>query len=401
MRYDFRAIDRSGHQIFDSMEAGNEDEVISTLLLRELTPLTVIPVEFRKPHRVTVRYEKIRQSELAAMVRELATMLESGVSVIDAVETLANQSLHANLSVALKNIYHALQQGQPFSEALEASGLKFPAYVTVLAGAGEATGEMAVCLNNAAEQMEFDLKLRSETREALTYPTILIASGVFAIGFIFAFVVPRFSSMLEGRGVDLPLLSIVVLRTGAYMNENWNLVLGALAVVVCTFWFALRSRTVRDQAREIALRLPVIGKWIVAADTARWTSMLSVLIAGRVPILSAVEMASSSVLLIRTRDMLNAVENDIRNGRALSDAVADRKLLGDTALTMLRVGEKAGAMSKMIAYIAKNSTEHHRAMQRRIVALTEPVSIIVIGISLGTIMVGVILAMTSLTEIKF
>jgi general secretion pathway protein F len=107
------------------------------------------------------------------------------------------------------------------------------------------------------------------------------------------------------------------------------------------------------------------------------------------------------VMLSRTQSLLQSINSEIRGGKPLSEAIDDRKLLNPSALTMLRVGEKSGAVTKMMRYIATNSADQHRTIQRRVISLMEPASIIVIGIALGTIMIGVVLAMTSLTEIKF
>ena len=128
--------------------------------------------------------------------------------------------------------------------------------------------------------------------------------------------------------------------------------------------------------------------------------MLSVLVQSKVPILMCIELASASVQLPENSVRLKSVEDDVRRGKRFSSAIEDRHLLEGTSLTMLKVGEKSGQLGAMLSYVARYTADKHRALQRRIVALIEPISILVIGLALGVIMVGVVMAMTSLTEIK-
>ena len=401
MKFTYKAVDAQGFAQNGSIDASDEKQALDILFDRGLTPLSV-QIQAAATRQLTSKQtSKIRFEDLSALIRELATLLQAGVGLVDAFETLSEGTRQLNLIEPLNAIVRALHGGQSLSAALAAAKLPFPHYIYALAKAGEATGQMAPCLKSAAEQMEFDIRLRNETKEAMTYPIILVSSGVLAITFIFAFVVPRFSSLLEGKGVDLPLLSVWVLESGKFVNHYWMQMLVAVAGVVMLLWTLSKDAKTASSLRNFSARLPVIGDWVVAGETARWTSMLSVLLTGRVPMLTAVELAASSVLLEWTKGMLTSVGSDVRVGKSLSDAVGERPLLEPAALTMLRVGEKSGELPLMMFHVAESSAARYRAIQRKVVSLMEPLSILAIGLILGTIMIGVVLAMTSLTEIKF
>ena len=151
---------------------------------------------------------------------------------------------------------------------------------------------------------------------------------------------------------------------------------------------------------EFGARLPGISLWLLGAETARWTATLAVLVRSRVPILLALELASSSVRLPVNPDRLIKVRDDVRLGKNFSSAVEERQLLEGCPLSMVKVGEKTGELASMLGHVAAHAAARHRALQRQMVTLIEPVSILVIGLSIGVIMVGVVLAMTSLTDIK-
>ncbi len=401
MNFSYKAVDAQGFSQQGNLEARDENSVIDTLMSRGLTPLAVTPQVTEKPLPGRLQTGKVRFEDLSSLIRELATLLQAGVGLVDAFETLREGTKQLNLIDPLNAIVRSLHAGQTLSAALASAQLAFPHYIYALAKAGEATGQMAPCLKSAAEQMEFDIRLRNETKEAMTYPVILLLSGVLAITFIFAFVVPRFSTLLEGKGVDLPLLSVWVLQSGNFVNNHWGQMAAAAAGLVALFWTLSKDVKTANGMRAFAVRLPVIGPWVIAGETARWTSMLSVLLTGRVPMLTAVELAASSVVLDATKNMLGLVGTDVRAGKSLSDAVGERPLLEPSALTMLKVGEKSGELPLMMFHVAESSATRLRAIQRRVVTLMEPLSILLIGLVLGTIMIGVVLAMTSLTEIKF
>ena len=128
--------------------------------------------------------------------------------------------------------------------------------------------------------------------------------------------------------------------------------------------------------------------------------MLAVLVQSKVPILMCMDLAALSVLLPENASRLRSVQDDVRRGKRLSSAIEERRLLEGASLTMLKVGEKSGQLGAMLEHVASYTSDKHRALQRSVVALIEPVSILVIGLVLGVIMVGVVMAMTSLTEIK-
>jgi len=272
--------------------------------------------------------------------------------------------------------------------------------VHALARAGEATGDLGNALARSADQLEFEEKMKNEAREALTYPMILVFTGIVAISFIFAFVVPRFAGMFQGRKVDLPLLSQWVLGTGVYVHDHWLGVLFGFAGVAVGAYLLFRSRAARQHIAHISARLPIISGWIAGAETTRWTSMLAVLVQSKVPILMCMDLAALSVLLPENASRLRSVQDDVRRGKRLSSAIEERRLLEGASLTMLKVGEKSGQLGAMLEHVASYTSDKHRALQRSVVALIEPVSILVIGLVLGVIMVGVVMAMTSLTEIK-
>lgn len=398
-RFIYSAVDAAGFAREGSVNASSREEAVGQLIAEKLTPVS-LAADSPDIAGVPRASGKLRQADLVAFVRELATLLAAGVGLTESFSTLHGATANAAMREALASLIFSVQSGETFSVALRNAKLPLPEYVYALSRAGEATGNIGAALLRCADQLEFDARMQAETREALIYPIILILTGIAAIGFIFTFVVPRFAGLMTGRKVDLPWLSTVVLSTGMFVNTHWIAFSLGLVGLVVGGVLVSGMPAARVRLTVLASHLPVLSAWLAGAETARWTSILAVLVQSRVPILLSLDLAAASVRLAENARRLRSMQDEVRLGKTLSQATEERRMLDGTPLSMLKVGEKTGDLAAMLGHIASHAAERHRALQRRLVALIEPVSILVIGLAIGFIMVGVVLAMTSLTEVK-
>jgi general secretion pathway protein F len=348
-----------------------------------------------------LRRRRVGHADLVVLVRELSTLANAGISLADALATLRDANRETPLAAPLARMVNAIHAGEGFSAALERAGLALPEYVHAMVRAGEATGNLGLALNRAADQMQFDAKMRSQTREALVYPSILVITGTLAVLFIFSFVVPRFAGLLKGRIDALPWISAVVLKLGLFFNAYFSQTLVGLALLAVGLMAATRHGGLRVALLNHATRLPIIGAWLHSGETARWTNGLSMLLQSRVGILPALDLAASSVRLRATHARLLKVQAEVNRGRPLSQAIEHQQLLEATSLSMVRVGEQSGELGPMLQHVADYWSEKNQSMQRRVVSLIEPAAILALGVVIGFVMVGVVLAMASLSEVKF
>jgi general secretion pathway protein F len=273
-----------------------------------------------------------------------------------------------------------------------------PEYVGQLARAGELTGELGRALADAAAQMDYELKLRNEMRNAMVYPAVLVGAGTLAVGIMFVFVVPKFASLLK-RADDLPFLAWAVLASGTWLRENFLMAVAGLAAVSMAVTYFARKPEVRARALDWAARLPVVGPWLVESDTARWAKVLAALLGNRVPLLRGLELAQSGLMIPSRRARLGEVARAVRGGSALADALEDHEALTATGYNLVRVGERSGRLPGMLDSLARLYEESGRNRMKRVLILMEPAAILVIGSVIGTIILGVILAITSANDL--
>ncbi len=393
-QFNYEVFDRDGRRLTGQAEAENADE-----LIRRLTGdgHTVVEVREQKNDLQLPLRRRLRAQELTIAFHELATLLQSGVSLGDAILAQSRGSHHPALAAGFASIGRALTQGENFLGALRASELPLPDYVFHLVEAGELSGELAAALRQAVEQMEYDQKVAADFKSALTYPAILVSAGTAAVFFVFVFVVPQFTNLLEA-GSDLPLLAEVVLRTGAWFNENALLVAAAAAVLVAIAVTLFRRPAVRQRFLDGLARLPLLREWLSEADTAKWASVMSAMLASRVELMDALGLAARGVRVSRRRSGLGRAEADVRGGVSLAEALEKQDALTPTGYNLVRVGEQSGQLAQMLRSLATLYEQNSARRMKRFLNLIEPVAILFIGGFLGAIMIGVILAMTSVNE---
>lgn len=390
-RFEYEALNNDGMVLTGNMRADSERDALRLLERRGLTALT-LSVEGGQSRRR--RSGRLRSLDILLPFHELATMLDSGVALAEAVSVQAQSSHHPVMVEAFARMTNGLQRGQAFSDTLATSGIPLPPYFLQLVKAGEMTGQLGQSIAGAVAQMEFEEHMRAELRNALVYPSILICAGAAAVMLMFTFVVPKFSSLLE-KADQLPWLAWAVLAGGTWVNANEWWLMPALLGGVVTVVLALRRESVRDKLYQQLSRWPLLGSWLLESETARWAKMLGTLLASKVALLRALELARDGMRLQQRRVRMSEVARAVRGGATLAQALEDHDALTGTGYNLVRVGERTGQLPAMLQSLARLYEESGRQRMKRMLALIEPVAILLIGSMVGVIIMGVMLAITS------
>ncbi|MCP8464760.1 type II secretion system F family protein [Pseudomonas sp. ZM23] len=394
MRMHYVAIDRSGKQCKGEVNATSRADGLRQL---EAQGLTALRLE-QTTRTVVGRNRRLRAEELNLALYELATLLAAGVSLAEAVEAQERSAQHPRIAAALRSIGEGLRQGQPFPQVLEAAGLPLPRYAYQLVAAGEMTGNLATALRDCVSQMEYERRTRDEIRNALIYPAILVLSGIGAVAMMFVFVVPKFANLLE-HADRLPWLAWAVLSSGVWCKENAVLLL-VMLVIASTLGVSLaKSPRVRSRVLSGLLHVPLLGDWLLQAEIAQWSKVLGTLLGNRVALVDALRLSAEGVRIPTQRELLERVTQDVRGGAALSLALENRQAITATGGNLVRVGEKSGRLADMLDSLAELYEEQGRSRMRKVLALVEPLAILLIGGIFGVIITGVVLAITSANDI--
>lgn len=392
MKFAYELLNADGKLERGAVDAASEAEARRGLQRQGNTVLGIEPAVSRS------RRGRVSGATLQLAFTELSTLLRSGLGIAESVQSIASAHAGDSLADALDTLGRAIAQGKPFAEALRLSGLQLPEYFFQLARAGEMTGRLADSLEEALAQYTYERELAAEMRNALIYPAVLVGVGLLAVGLMFSFVVPRFAGLLKDAE-SLPWLAWAVLSTGQFVNQNLLALLLGLFVVVVGTVRVLRRPGVREAIFERLAELPVVGAWIGESATAGWAALMGALLGQGVPMLDALELANGSVKLVTRRRRLESAARSVKAGLALSKALEEQGALDATAWNLLRTGERAGRLPEMLKALAALSAKSGRERMKRVLLLIEPLAILVIGSGIGVIVLGIVLAITSLTDI--
>ena len=398
--FKFEAIDETGRTVSGQINSDTDKSALRTLISRGLSPLN-IQLNDEKQNKKSWALGSIpKTQDYILSLKQLSLLINSGVPLITAVETLKNQSTHNKLQEAFGLVARDLRSGQTFSEALRSSIPEYPAYVYQLSLAGESIGELGNSLNDASKQMEYEYKIKQEIKNALTYPSILVLAGISAVVFIFIVVVPRFSAMLNNQDQQLPYISKLVLSTGMFLSENTFLVfLVTLILALTTFWMS-KNRQIKDRINEILIKLPILGSWIIESELSKWSSMMGTMIKHGVDLIQALKFAESSVSIKSMKMNISQISKLVRSGNSLSHSMNELNIFSNTALSLVKVGEESGELSQMLGSLSNLYEDSGRQRMKKFLLILEPAAIILIGLVIGGIVTAIMLAITSINQIN-
>ncbi len=393
--FQYEAAGRDGRTVRGIVSADNESAAIRRLSSDGLIVLKIAPAVAA---RSAARNRDLRPAERVLVLRQLGLMLEAGVSLLEALDTVAQGMQAAKGQKQFQAAIAALRRGDSLGNALEEHVPGFPEYLYAMARVGEASGRIAEVLKQAAEQMAYEDRLRKEFGNAMTYPAFLLCAGLAAVAFIFTQVVPRFADMIGDDRSRVPAVSRWILSAGEFANANIGIVGIALAVLVAAGVFIATNPAVKARAYAVAHGLPVVGAVIQAREVSSWARLTAFALNNGVPILSATALARAAVPDGPFRDGLDKLDGDLKSGLTLDASLATHTKLEAMDLSLLRAGQRSGAVGAMFGFMADNYENRLRDSMKRLTALLEPAAIATISLIVGFVALSLVLALSSVYE---
>ena len=393
--YKFKALDRSGTTVTGAVDAIDEARALKQLQNRKLEVFKITI----QGEQVSLSFlpTRIRPKDLARYISQLATLLNAGVTLLEALESLSKSKGNPKLALASKNIRKDLRSGEKLSVAIQRHLPTLPNYVPRLAELGEMTGQLAKALSDAAERMEQENATRSEIRTALSYPMFLAIIGTVILLLLFIFVVPRFESLIGDNRDTLPTISKIVLGVGSTLTQNLAVVLTGLAIFIGSGLILSRQDNLRRWFRGLLEKLRVIGPVLIQSDLGGWSRTVGIALDNGADLLSALRLGETGLKSERLRNSFISSRGEIRAGRNIDEVLAENIPDFDPLnIDLMRTGRTSGQLAEMLLFIGNTQEKETKELLKRLTALAEPIAILLISIIIGTIVVGIVLAMTSL-----
>lgn len=386
MRYQLRVFDAAGLVQTISVEGQTSDGAASIARSRGLRVISVRAQGAARKGLVKHVALPGGRFNVELFARELAALLDAGVSVIDALRTLGSNERREASARVYRELLRRLEEGHALSAALKSADDVFPPVLVACVKASEQTGGLAESLKRFSRNSATLQALRARVVSASVYPAVLLVVGAAVVLFLLAFVVPRFASLLEHSGHELPLLSQWLMAWGSLVHAHGAAMAGALALAVLAAVVALRRASVRNWAADRILALPGIGEYFRIYRQAQFFRTAAMLVDGGIPVVHAFDLAQALVSRTDRAALSNALER-VRNGGRISDAFLDCGLASPITYRLLTVAEKTGGLGPVLDKVASFQEAHVSRAIDLISRLIEPAMMIVIGIVIGGIVV--------------
>ena len=380
MEFRIKALDASASVVSCVIDAVDEAEARRQLALRELKIISLEPV------RRLRRLFQAPQLQIAVFSQQLVSLLEAGLSLVEALEALAQKESNAGTKHTLDRILARLYEGQTLAAAIAEHPATFPDLYVASVRASEKTGALREALTRYIAYQEQADTLRKTLVNACIYPAVLLVAGLLVTLFLMGYVVPRFSSIYEDVGTELPLASRLLLEWGKLIDAHAALVTAGVVGGLAGAIYGLARPTVRVAAGAWLARIPAIGRQLHVYQLARLYRTVGMLVRGGMPAVPALRM-SGGVVLAGARAAYAAATRAVTEGQSLADAMERNGLTTPVAARMLRVGERSGNMGEMMERIADFCDEELGRWVAVMTRLIEPVLMIVIGLVIGVIVV--------------
>ena len=397
LTYTYQARDANGNSVNGKIEA--EDEAAATLALgtRDLTVVSLQQSVGRKARRKTGA-GRVKLQDLVAFTRQLATMMDAGLPLVQALTSLEEQTTNKAFKSVLKQVTEQVEQGQAFSQALVQHPKVFNEIYVSLVQAGEAGGLLSEILERLATEQESAARLKRKVKSALTYPAIVTCIAFSISLFLILKIVPMFATIFNDLGGKLPMPTQVLLTISATLQHYFLYV--AAIVIALSYGLIQLKKTRWGTLRwdRLRLKLPVAGPLAKKVALTRFARTFSSLTHSGVPILQTLKIAGcsagNSVLDVAATGMIESIEK----GDSLSVALAQYPIFPPMMVRMVSAGEQTGRVDNMLEKLAEFYNEEVETTLAGLTALIEPLLIVFIGVVVGSIVICMFLPIFGMSD---
>ena len=342
---------------------------------------------------------KVRTKDLAVMTRQLATMINAGIPLMESMEILEDQASDPGFKVVLDKIIERVRAGSDFSSALAAHPRLFSKIYVNMIKAGESSGQLDVILQRLADYMESAEELKREIKAAMTYPVIsLVLILSITIGLVVG-VVPQFQAIFEQLGSkSLPAPTLLLLKVSEVLRSHFLALVGVLAVAAFSFLLYIRTGPGQRQWHWFLLHLPVFGPLFRKVAISRFSRTFATLIQSGVPMLGALDIVAATAGNVVVEAAVLKAKEAVTRGETLGEPLAVTRVFPAMVTRMISIGEKTGALEKLLMKIGEFYDQEVRAMVKALTSLIEPLMIAVMGCIVGFIVLAIFLPIIQITK---
>lgn len=375
--------DRSGKTVRGEMRASGEAQVNATLRRQGIKVAEVKRQKLARGGRIT-------EKDITLFTRQLATMMKSGVPLLQAFDIVGKGHSNPAVSRLLLDVKTEVETGSSLRQAFEKHPLYFDPLFCNLVGAGEAAGILDSLLDRLATYKEKILAIKSKIKSALFYPLAIVAVAFIITAIIMIFVIPAFKQVFASFGADLPGPTLMVMAISDFFVEYWIAIFGGLAAgFYAFFWTWKRSEKMQIVMDRFLLRVPVFGDLVRKSAIARWSRTLATMFAAGVPLVEALDSVAGAAGNYEYYVATKKIQSEVATGSSLMSSMQGTEVFPNMVLQMVSIGEESGSLDAMLSKVADFFEQEVDDAVAALSSLMEPMIMVVLGTLIG----GLVIAM--------
>ena len=391
--------DRQGKTLQGQLEASSTGVAVMQLRRQQIVPLHV---REENKKRAAFRFSlgnRVGEKEVAVFTRQLATMIDAGLPLVQSLEVLSSQQENAAFKNVLLGVKREVEGGATFSDALRKHPRVFIDLYTNLVTSGEISGTLDVILSRLSQYMEKSIALKKRVKGAMVYPAAILGVCVLVVVVLLVFVIPVFERMFSGFGAALPLPTQYVIRLSNFIQGNILLLIGGMIGLVILFRRYRKTESGRRITDRAVLKAPVFGPLLVKICIARFSRTLGTLVSSGVPILDGLNITAKASGNKVVEEAVLKTRTSISEGKTIAEPLGESPVFPGMVVQMIGVGESTGSLDAMLNKIADFYDEEVDATVAALTSLLEPMMMVVLGVLIGGMMVAMYLPIFQMASV--
>ncbi len=403
--FEYKAVNKQGNSVNGSIEADNKKAASEKLIKQGYRPLSVRQTKSGgfDPNNIKIPgfTDKVKTKDMVVFTRQLATMINAGVPLVRAMNTLQQQTENEYFKDIIQQVAKDVESGIAFGDALEKHPKVFSSIYVNMVKAGEAGGILDEILLKLATQQEKDATIKHKLRSAMSYPMVLVVIMIIAFFAMTMFVLPGIGNMikeLSGEEASLPIYTEVMLGISDIMKNNALIIFGVF--IGGGVLFARWRKTPKGRAtmHRVLLKIPVLKDVIIKVAVARFARIFASLMSSGVPVTESIEVTANAIGNTVIEKELKDASKEVVNGKQLSEPLAESNIFPPIVSQMLAIGEETGQTDTILLKVADFYEEEVDAVVDSLASIIEPMMIVLIGGMVGLIAASVLGPISSLSQ---
>ncbi|MCZ6478907.1 MAG: type II secretion system F family protein [candidate division NC10 bacterium] len=385
----FSGRTRSGQTINGEMEAPNREAVVAQLRRQQVLATSIKSKAKDIEIKIPGFGGKVGEKELAIVTRQLATMIDAGLPLVQCLNILAQQQENKIFKKTLNDIRENVEAGSTFSAALKKHPKVFNTLYTNLVEAGEAGGILDTILNRLAVYIEKATTLKKRVKSAMFYPMTIVSVALVVVIFLLIYVIPTFQGLFANFGATLPLPTIIVLELSNFVRAYLLYMIGGGVGLIMGIRAYYKTAGGRKRIDGLMLQLPIVGPLIRKVAVAKFTRTLGTLVSSGVAILEGLDITARTAGNMVVEEAVQKARAAIAQGKTIAEPLQESKVFPPMVVQMIAIGEQTGALDRMLNKVADFYEEEVDIAVGTLTAMLEPLMVIFLGVVVG----GVVIAM--------